>query len=82
MHAHAAYSRNLAAAQRSRREGRRLRFIQRIESAPDAPGRWALFVAQIARLVDGDQLDRLLEVVIETPPERVQLYKQFGAARQ
>lgn len=81
MHEHLPYRRNLAAAQRSRREGRRLRFIQRIERTPDAPGRWALFVAQIAGLVDDDQLDHLLEGVIETPPERVRLYAEIAGAR-
>jgi hypothetical protein len=64
------------------REGRRLRFIQRIEHAPDAPGRWALFVAQIAQLVDDeDQLDRLFESVLDAPPERIALFAAIAGGR-
>jgi hypothetical protein len=75
-------ARAIAAGQRSPRGARRLRYIKRIERSVDAPGRWALFVAQIAQLVDDDELDHCLGAVVEAPADRVQLFAEASGVRR
>jgi hypothetical protein len=91
MHAHTAYRQNECVRQQEpsaaprapvrfladRRSARRLRHITRIQSAPDSAGRWALFVARIARLIDDDDVDRLLGAVVAADPAAVALYSQI-----
>jgi hypothetical protein len=64
------------------REGRRRRHIDRIQNAPDASDRWALFVARIAHLLDDDEkIDALLGALVEATPAQVTLYIQIDGAR-
>jgi hypothetical protein len=95
MHAHTAYKDNTGVRQQepsaapraparslaNRRSARRLRHITRIQSAPDSAGRWALFVARIARLIDDDDVDWLLDAVVAADPAAVALYSQIDWGR-
>jgi hypothetical protein len=65
------------------RAARRLRYIRRIEGAPDAEGRWNAFLSRLARQfdIDDDAIDRALDAIVDAPADALALLELAGAGR-
>ena len=58
------------------RGARRLRYIRRIESTPDAEARWALLLARLGQQLDIDrEIDQALDAVADVAPSALALLK-------
>jgi hypothetical protein len=84
MRAHARYILNGPSRQRgpltAPRARRRLRYVDKLETAPDRRERWALFIERLGIEFDDDLIDRLLDEAVSADVGAIQLHEFIRGA--